>query len=47
MQALDRNEDAPGKFETDTSVRFKLRAHETSLSKEWELNRPLFLDITH
>ena len=40
------DEDDPGEFDSDANEGFKLRAVETTLSKEWELNVPLFLDIT-
>ena len=46
MQAWGWEEDDPGKFDDATNEGFKARAEETKLSSEWELNGPLFLDIT-
>lgn len=46
MQAWGWDEDEPGKFDRDTNEGHKARAADTSGSAEWELNGPLFLDIT-
>ena len=46
MQAWGWHEDDPGEFDSDSNEGIKARAKETATSKEWELEGPLFLDIT-
>ena len=46
MEAWGWDEDEPGKFDKDSNEGHKGRGAETSGSAEWELNGPLFLDIT-
>ena len=46
MQAWGWHEDDPGKFDVSTNEGCVARAIETAVSKEWELEGPLFLDIT-
>lgn len=46
MQAWGWHEDEPGEFDADTNEGITARTAETAASKEWELEGPLFLDIT-
>ena len=46
MQAWGWHEDDPGEFDKPDNEGIKARALETATSKEWELEGPLFLDIT-
>ena len=46
MQAWGWNEDEPGKFNNDSNEGFEFRKKETELSQVWELQGPLFLDLT-
>ena len=46
MLAWGWNEDEPGKFNDETNAGYAYRNKETANSKEWELQGPLFLDLT-